>query len=190
MTTCSVCRVLNPTRVVTALAFIAVSGALIAQKVSESAQPPADVEVTGHIFKPAELPAPAVSQLQVPPGFRIEKFAERVGNARVLAVSPEGTVYVTRRDEADVIMFRVGSNGLATGMPVRVVGRAGLHGITFAGGKVYLATVHEVFRADVLPDGRFGPLEMIIHDLPDAGQHNTRTIQVGPDNMLYISTGS
>jgi len=38
--------------------------------------------------------------------------------------------------------------------------------------------------------GTFGPLEMIIHDLPDAGQHNTRTVQIGPDDMMYISVGS
>jgi Raf kinase inhibitor-like YbhB/YbcL family protein len=31
---------------------------------------------------------------------------------------------------------------------------------------------------------------MIIHDLPDAGQHNTRTVQFGPDGMMYISVGS
>ena len=31
---------------------------------------------------------------------------------------------------------------------------------------------------------------MIIHDLPDAGQHNTRTVQIGPDDMMYISVGS
>ena len=40
------------------------------------------------------------------------------------------------------------------------------------------------------PDGQLGPLEMLIHDLPDAGQHNTRTVQIGPDNMMYISVGS
>jgi len=39
-------------------------------------------------------------------------------------------------------------------------------------------------------DGTFGSLEMIIHDLPDAGQHNTRTVQIGPDDMMYISVGS
>ena len=65
-----------------------------------------------------------------------------------------------------------------------------MHGIGFHAGKVYLATVKEVFRADVNPDGTFGPLEMIIHDLPDAGQHPTRTVQVGPDNMLYIGVAS
>jgi glucose/arabinose dehydrogenase len=50
---------------------------------------------------------------------------------------------------------------------------------------MYLASVHEIFKA-----GTFGSLEMIIHDLPDAEQHNTRTVQIGPDDMMYISVGS
>jgi Raf kinase inhibitor-like YbhB/YbcL family protein len=154
-----------------------------------AAQPRADVEITHHIFKPAELP-PDLSRLHEPEGFRIQRFATNAGNARVLAIGPDGSVYVTRRDEADVLMFRVGADGLASGAPKRVAGRAGIHGITFVNRTVYLATVHEVFKAEVQADGSFGPLEMIIHDLPDAGQHNTRMIQVGPDGMLYIAIGS
>lgn len=68
--------------------------------------------------------------------------------------------------------------------------RPGLHGLALHEGQAYLATPNQVFRADVLLDGTLGPLEMVIHDLPDAGQHNTRTLQIGPDNMLYISIGS
>lgn len=84
--------------------------------------------------------------------------------------------------------YRVGADGLAAGPPVRVASRSGLHGIAFSKGKVYLAAVHEIFKADVLPDGTFGPLEMMIHDLPDAGQHNTRTVQIGPDDMMDRSS--
>jgi Raf kinase inhibitor-like YbhB/YbcL family protein len=108
----------------------------------------------------------------------------------MLAVAPDGTVYVTRRDEADVMMIKVDSNGAASGPPRRVASRPGVHGIAISKGKVYLATVHEIFKADIQPDGSFGPLEMIIHDLPDAGQHNTRTVAIGPDNHIYISVGS
>ncbi|RYD25454.1 MAG: PEBP family protein, partial [Verrucomicrobiaceae bacterium] len=60
----------------------------------------------------------------------------------------------------------------------------------FHGKTVYLASPNEVFRAEVRDDGSFGPLEMIIHDLPDAGQHNTRTVQIGPNQKLYIGVGS
>ena len=167
--------------------------AALAQKLSSEGGSPehrADVQIIGHVFKPLELPAPDIAKLHVPAGFRIEKFAQNVGNARVLAVGPDGSVYVTRREDGDVLRFRVGANGLASGAGERVASRPGLHGIAFSNGKVYLVSVHEVFKADLLADGSFGPLEMIIHDLPDAGQHNTRTIQIGPDNMMYISVGS
>src|ERR1700679_1956124 len=79
-----------------------------------------DIEITWHILKPFELPAPEVSQLHVPTGFRIQKFAANVGNARILAIGPNGNVYVTRREEGDVLMFHVGADGLAAGKPVRV----------------------------------------------------------------------
>jgi glucose/arabinose dehydrogenase len=149
-----------------------------------------DLEITWHILKPVELPAPDISQLHVPAGFLLQKFAENVGNARILAIGPNGNVYVTRREEGDILMFRVGADGHAAGQPVRVASRSGLHGIAFSKGKVYLASVHEIFKADLRPDGTFGSLDMIIHDLPDAGQHNTRTVQIGPDDMMYISIGS
>lgn len=150
----------------------------------------ADVKVVGHVVKPLQLAAPEVAELRTPAGFRIQKFAENLGNARLLAIGPNGNVYVTRREQADVLMLKVGPDGLALGAPARIAGRPGLHGITFFKNRVYLATVHEVFTGEVLASGEFGPLQMIIKDLPDAGQHNTRTLQVGPDEMLYISIGS
>jgi glucose/arabinose dehydrogenase len=149
-----------------------------------------DLEITWRIFKPVELPAPDVSQLHVPAGFRIQRFAENIGNGRILAIAPCGNVYVTRRDEGDVLMFRGGADGLASGEPRRVASRSCLHGITFSKGKVYLPSVQEVFKADVRPDGTFGPFEMTIHDLPDAGRHNTRTVQIGPDDIMHISVGA
>jgi Raf kinase inhibitor-like YbhB/YbcL family protein len=148
-----------------------------------------DVAVHGHIFEPSNLPPPDTTALKVPNGFKIEKFAEKLGNARMLAVAPDGTIYVSRRAEGDILMLK-DAGEKAAGPPVRVASRSGLHGIAIHRGKAYLATPKEIFRAPVLPDGRFGPLEMLIHDLPDAGQHNTRTVQIGPDEMMYISVGS
>ncbi|GJG86121.1 hypothetical protein tb265_13020 [Gemmatimonadetes bacterium T265] len=175
-----------------ALAFAAARPAAAQGDAHPGESPPggSDVTVTGHTFQPKPLPAPDVSALHVPAGFRLTKFAEGLGNARVLAVSPAGRVYVTRRADGDVLMLGDDGTGRARGAPVRVASRPGLHGITFFGGKVYLVTVHEVYAADVLPDGHFGPLAMLIHDLPDAGQHNDRMVVVGPDSALYLSVGA
>jgi len=93
-----------------------------AQKISARGGSPehlADVEITISILKSAELRAPAVEQFRVPTGFRIQKFAENVGNARILAVGPEGSLSVTRREQSDVLMFKVSPKRLAAGSPVK-----------------------------------------------------------------------
>jgi hypothetical protein len=57
-----------------------------------------DLEITWHILKPSELPAPDPSQLRAPTEFRVQKFAENIGNARILAIGQNGNVYVSRRE--------------------------------------------------------------------------------------------
>ncbi len=150
-----------------------------------------DVRLVSHIYQPAELdPADArVAQLRLPPGFQVRKFAEGLGNPRILAVAADGTVYVTRRQEGDVVMLRDSGNGRA-GAPRVVARHPGMHGIAIHGNRVYLAAIREVFYADRRPDGSLGPLTAIIKDLPDGGQHPNRTLAVGPDKMLYITVGS
>jgi Raf kinase inhibitor-like YbhB/YbcL family protein len=151
------------------------------------------VSVQTEVFKPAKVDVTPerISQLRAPAGFTIRPFATGLKNPRMLAVSANGTVYVTRREQGDVLMLRdADGDGQADGAPVTVANRAGAHGIAIHGTQLYLATVKEIFRADLLPDGRLAPLEMITGDLPDGGQHPNRTLAVGPDGQLYVSVGS
>lgn len=149
--------------------------------------------VTGHVFKPAKVdPTPErLAQLKVPDGFTIKPFATDLKNVRILTVAPDGTIYATRRDQGDVVMLKdADGDGTADAPPVIVANRPGAHGLAIHEGKLYLATVKEIFVADIQPSGTLGPLQMIIGDLPDSGQHPNRTIAFGPDGMLYISAGS
>ncbi|MBA4091519.1 MAG: YbhB/YbcL family Raf kinase inhibitor-like protein [Sphingobium sp.] len=151
------------------------------------------VTMSTTIFKPAKVPATPerIASIKAPPGFTVTTFATGLKNARVLAVSADGTVYLTRRDQGDVLMLKdADGNGQADGMPVTVANRAGMHGIAIHGTKMYLVTVKELFVADIMGDGTLGPLTMLAGDLPDAGQHANRTIAWGPDDMLYLSVGS
>lgn len=151
------------------------------------------VVIPTHIFEPApRAPLPGdTAALHLPDGFEITRFAERLGNLRILAVAPNGDIYASRRAEGEVILLRdADGDGKADEEPRIVARRAGAHGVAVHDGKLYLATVKEVFVAEILPDGGVGELRLIIGDLPDAGQHPNRTIAVGPDEMLYISVGS
>ncbi|MCQ4163898.1 YbhB/YbcL family Raf kinase inhibitor-like protein [Tahibacter harae] len=157
---------------------------------ADAAAPVADVQVTGHVFQPAALPPPDPAELKVAAGFAVEVLARDLGNARMLAVADNGNVYVTRRDSGDVLLLRVDGAGRLQGQPQQVASRPGVHGIAIHKQRIYLATAKEIYAADIRPDGGLAELQMLVHDLPDAGQHNNRTLRVGPDEMLYISVGS
>ena len=152
-----------------------------------------DVEIVGHIYEPEVVPATdeRVAGLKLPPGFKIEKWAEDLGNPRMIAIAEDGTVYVTRRKQKDLMMLR-DTDGDHRADRRKVVARKEpmLHGIAIRGQKMYLTSVHEVYETEIRSDGTVGELKQIIGGLPDAGQHPNRTIAFGPDGMLYISSGS
>jgi glucose/arabinose dehydrogenase len=152
-----------------------------------------EVQITTNVFKPNKLPPTSdrIGQLKLPDGFKVEPFAQGLGNSRIIAVSDQGFVYVSRREEGDVLLLKdEDGDGKADKPPAQVVSRAQAHGLAIKDNKLYLVTVKEVFVADIKQDGTLGALEMIIGDLPDSGQHPNRVMAFGPDGMLYISVGS
>jgi Raf kinase inhibitor-like YbhB/YbcL family protein len=151
------------------------------------------VAIQTHVFKPRKVEPSneLVARVRAPEGFEVSIFAKDLMNARILAVGADGTVYVSRREQGDVLMLKdVDRDGRADSAPTTVANRPGAHGIAVHAGKFYLATVKEVFVADIRSDGGLGQLNMLMGDLPDAGQHANRTLAMGPDGMLYISVGS
>lgn len=125
--------------------------------------------------------------LKVPEGFTINVFATGTGKPRMMAVSDDGTAYVTRPDQSDVITLR-DKNGDGTSDETKTIVKdlKGVHGITIRGNQLYLCTVRELYQCDLNGQG----LRKLISDLPEGGQHPNRTLAFGPDDLLYISIGS
>ena len=144
--------------------------------------------VETNTFRPAHQPfsEEALARLKVPDGFEVSVFARDLGNARMMAISDDGTVFVTRPNEKDVI-------ALTEDNPQpRVVASDldGIHGIAIRDGRIFLATVHEISAADLNEDGTLGERETLVDDLPDGGQHGRRTLAFAPDGALHINVGS
>lgn len=173
--------------------FAVLGGALLGAVALAQQGDGTEVAIQTNVFKPAKVPATAerIASLKLPQGFSIAPFATGLQNARIIAVAPDGAVYVSRRDQGDVLLLKDNDgDGKADGAPIAVAHRAGAHGLAIHDGKLYLTTVKEIFVADIKPDDTLSDLTMIIGDLPDGGQHGNRTIAFGPDGMLYISVGS
>jgi glucose/arabinose dehydrogenase len=144
----------------------------------------ADVQITGHVLEPKQL------EPNVPDGFEIGVFARDLINPRMLAVAEDGTVYATRREVGDVVMLRDEDGDGRADVQQTVATRPMMHGIAIDGDTVYLVTVADIYKAQIKDDGSFGPLERIVDDLPDGGQHPNRMVVVGPHVKLYVAVGS
>ena len=148
-----------------------------------------NVKIDGNVVQP-QAQEPSASGLSVPPGFEINVFAKDLVNPRMIAVSDNGTVYVTRRDIGDVLMLRdTNQDGEADERKV-VANRPNMHGIAIDGDTIYLLTIKSLYKSTIKADGTLEPLTRLLDDLPDAGQHPNRTLVVGPDKNLYVSVGS
>jgi glucose/arabinose dehydrogenase len=152
------------------------------------------------VNRPELVPATEerIASLKVPSGFRINVLTRNVMGPRMLAVGPDGSVYVTSPMTSQVWRLRdENGNGNADDANERTLvasvadspALAGVHGITIVGNDVYLASIKAVFSA-TLANGQFMGLRQLVGDLPDGGQHPNRTLGVGPDGKLYVSVGS
>ncbi len=100
-----------------------------------------------------------IKSLKLPANFQIAKFAE-IENPRMLAVAPDGTIYVSQRDPGTVSMLKdTNGDGVADVQKV-VAEKKMLHGIAIDNGKMYVITVRELFVADIKPDGTLGELRI------------------------------
>ena len=160
--------------------------------VPETEDEPTSSEIKGYIFRPALVSATneRVAQLKLPTGFSIHKFAETGGHPRILAISPAGNVYYSDKEAGTVTRLSNTDNDDSAEVKQVVATLKGAHGLSIHQGKMYIATVKEVYVSSINADGSLTTPALLISDLPDGGQHPNRTLAVGPDNMLYVSVGS
>ena len=141
---------------------------------------------------PAQPPAPAVpAELVAPAGFTVTVFASDVTNGRLMAVSPDGVLFVARQSKGDVVALPDrDKNGKADSVDVVAANLARPHSVTFNGGYLYIATNPAILRVKYANGKVDGTPEKFI-DLPlSTTSHWTRTMAFGRDGKLYVAIGS
>lgn len=103
--------------------------------------PPAQVTATLNEPTPLEFTQDKLARLKVPAGFQVKVMATGLGNARMIHVMPDGGIYLTRREQADVWYLKDRNNdGKIEASERRQVARniKAAHGLDVRSNKLYL----------------------------------------------------
>jgi glucose/arabinose dehydrogenase len=141
---------------------------------------------------PAPQPPPQPADLTVPAGFTASVFASDLAGARLMTVSPEGTLLVARRPRSEVVALRRAAGEAGRARPEVILSNlTNAHSLAFKDRWLYVATTPAVMRVRWANDRPQGDAEKVV-DLPSStpALHVSRTINFGPDGRLYVSIGS
>ncbi len=144
------------------------------------------------------VPRPIGAMPEVPRGFAVSIFAEKLSNARWMAVAPNGDVFLAEPTASGgkITVLR-DSNGDGKADKSFTFVSSGLvypHGLAFHDGYLYVGGLKGIWRIPYR-DGQTlaGTPEKVttkVADLRPKGNHVTRDIAFGPDGSLYLALGS
>ncbi len=138
-------------------------------------------------------PGMSLGSIQLPPGFSIELFTDRVAGARSLAVGEGGTVFVGTRELGNVYAVRDG-DGDARADDVFTIAEGLLmpNGVAVRDGALYVATRSRILRFDDIEARLHDPPIAVVvsDDLPTESWHGWKYLRFGPDGKLYVPVGA
>lgn len=145
---------------------------------------------------PKIVPKPDGVQLTLPPGFRIDVFAEGLKRPRWAVEAPNGDVFVSDPSLGSVLVLHDLNGNHAIEESERTEFATGLKqpfGMAFANGGFYVADTDAVLRFTYTPGQRRAEGEPVkVADLPNGPKgHWTRNIRFTPDgSAFYVTVGS
>jgi glucose/arabinose dehydrogenase len=165
---------------------------------------PAPLATKSVIKVPTLIPAPNTSFLKPAPGYKVNLFAEGLRHPRMMAIAPNGDVFVVQtrlevkeKNQPNQVVVLHNDKGLghATGKTLYADHLNMPFGIQFAFGDLYVANTGSVVRWPYTSGQRRAPgaPETILDGIPQKGYRNhwTRNIRFSPDRkFLFLTIGS
>jgi glucose/arabinose dehydrogenase len=133
-----------------------------------------------------------LSSIKLPKGFSISVFAE-VDNARSMAISPGGTIFVGNRDGDKVYAVKdVDGDGKADKKWVIASKLNMPNGVAFKDGNLYVAEVSRIHKFANIESKLDAPgnSQVIYDKYPTETHHGWKYIAFGPDGKLYVPVGA
>ncbi|MDF2158179.1 sorbosone dehydrogenase family protein [Algoriphagus sp. CAU 1675] len=137
----------------------------------------------------ADLP---LDKILLPEGFKIEVWAADVPNARSMAISDNGIIFVGNRQENNVYaLVDENADGKADSKFILAEDLRMPNGVAYKDGDLYVAEVSRILRFKDIKNNLNNPQFEVIYDqYPTEGHHGWKFIAFGPDGLLYVPVGA
>lgn len=134
----------------------------------------------------------SLDDLSLPPGFKIDYFAEDVASARQMALSDKGIVYVGSMNAGNVYALQDKDNdGKAEKRWIIAKGLKRPSGIAFKDGDLYVADINRILKFSQIDDHLEQPKSTVFFsDLPEDSQHGWKFLRFAPNGELIIPVGA
>lgn len=142
-----------------------------------------------NLFSSSELP---LDSLKLPDGFKIHVYAEDVENARSMALSPNGTLFVgTRKKNVYALVDTDGDKQVDKQYTI-AKGLNMPNGVAFKDGDLYVGEVHRIIKFENIEKHLENPpTPVVVNDTyPTESHHGWKFISFGPDGKLYVPVGA
>lgn len=182
--------------VVGLLLLILLTPVLLLQFGSQSAATSTKMLLNAMIGYGIDTPAEGVieQRLVAPEGFVVSLYAGEMGKLRFITFSEAGDLLLSRPRQGDVLLLGRDNNGdvLPDSRQTLLSGLTRPHGLDLWNGWLYIAESNAIGR--VRFNEQSGELEgdyqRIVEGLSGGGNHWSKTVRMGPDGWLYVSSGS
>ena len=133
-----------------------------------------------------------LDKIKLPAGFTINVYAE-VENARSMALSPSGVLYVGNKDKGNVYAVKdTDGDFKADKKWVLASGLNMPNGVAFKDGDLYIAEVSKISKISGVESKLANPSAptTVKDDYPTETHHGWKYIAFGPDGKLYVPVGA
>ncbi|MEP7268977.1 MAG: PQQ-dependent sugar dehydrogenase [Saprospiraceae bacterium] len=140
-------------------------------------------------------PAPPIQldKIKLPDGFKIDIYVDNIRNARSLAMSPAGTLFIGTRDDGRVWAVRdEDHNYKAEKVYTIASGLNSPNGVAFKDGDLYVGEINRILRFKDIEKHLDNPgaPEVVYDKYPTETHHGWKYIAFGPDGKLYVPVGA
>ncbi len=143
-------------------------------------------------------PTDYLDKIKLPPGFKIEMYAENVEGARSMALGAKGTLFVGTRRQGRNIPGKVyaiidKNNDFKADEVITIARDLNVpNGVAFHKGDLYVAEISRVIKFENIENQLAAPPQpKVISDrFPTDAWHGWKFIRFGPDGKLYVPVGA